>query len=168
MSMSKLKIWITDLGNPCRMSQRDWVVAITDCNGKVVTWCKKKYDNIPAPCGHVEVELPPGTYIIRASAHTWWYQGKLYGNWTTDRGVVTVCCNEDACITLYAPTIQACWIPLFSMVFPTLVQNKVLPPEVAKAAETINNAIVKLESTEFEKGEADMLRTMFAGLARRK
>ena len=48
------------------------------------------------------------------------------------------------------------------MVFPMLVQNKVLPPEVAKAAETINNAIVKLESTEFEKGEAEMLRTMFA------
>src|SRR5262249_60978903 len=33
MGMARLNIWITDLGDPCRMAQRDWVVAISNCEG---------------------------------------------------------------------------------------------------------------------------------------
>ena len=123
MGISKLNIWITDLGNPCEMAARDWVVAVFNCDGKVLEWCGKRYDSVPAKCGHVELELPPGCYVIRASSHTWWTNGVLYGNWATDRAVVQACCGQEHCVTLYAPSAQACWIPLFAVVFRALSQN---------------------------------------------
>ena len=60
MGMSKLNIWITDLGRSCEMAKRDYVVAIFTCDGKVLEWCGRKYESIPAKRGHAEVEVPPG------------------------------------------------------------------------------------------------------------
>ena len=162
MGMARLNIWITDLGHPCKMAQRDWVVAIMTCDGKVLEWCGKKYDSVPAPCGHADVEVPPGCYVLRASAHTWWSQGHLFGNWATDRAVVQACCDEHHCVTLYAPSVQACWIPLFEIVIPTLVENGTLQKEALGGLRTVQAAIEKLPIPEFERGEAETLRAMFA------
>jgi len=162
MGMARLNIWITDLGQPCKMAQRDWVVAIAGCDGKVLEWCGKKYDSVPAPCGHVDLEVPPGCYVIRASAHTWWANGLLFGNWATDRAVVQACCDEHHCVTLYAPSVMACWVPLFDIVFPTLVKNGTLPRDTMQALQQLNAAIEKLPATEFERGERELLRAMFA------
>ena len=161
MGMARLNIWITDLGHPCKMAQRDWVVAIAGCDGKILEWCGRRYDSVPAPCGHVDLEVPPGCYVIRASAHTWWSQGLLFGNWATDRAVVQACCDEHHCVTLYAPSVMACWVPLFDIVLPTLVENGTLPRETLGALQTINAAIAKLPTTEFEREEAENLRAMF-------
>lgn len=161
MGISKLNIWITDLGNPCKMAARDWVVAVFNCDGKVLEWCGKRYDSVPVKCGHVELELPPGCYVIRASSHTWWTNGVLYGNWATDRAVVQACCGQEHCVTLYAPSAQACWIPLFEVVFRALSQNKVLPPNVLEAAKVIQESMAKLPISDFEKAEAAHLRVMF-------
>ena len=46
---------------------------------------------IPTRDGHVEIELPPGCYVVRGSMHTWFVNGVLYGNWATDRAVVQAC-----------------------------------------------------------------------------
>jgi hypothetical protein len=162
--MSRLNIWITDLGNPCRMAQRDWVVAVSNCEGQVLEWCGKRYDSVPAKCGHVELELPPGCYVIRASAHTWWSQGHLYGNWATDRAVVQACCDERHCVTLYAPSVQACWIPLFWFVLPTLIQNGTLPRELEQHLQPLRDAVEKLPITDFEKAEGARLQELFKRL----
>ena len=161
MGMARLNIWITELGQPCTMAQHDWVVVIMRCDGKVLEWCGKKYDSVPAKCGHVDLEVPPGCYSIRASAHTWWSQGILYGNWATDRAVVQACCDEHHCVTLYASSLQGCSIPLAWMVLPTLVENGTLPREVLGAVKTINTALEKLPTPEFERAEAETLRAMF-------
>ena|SRR5215207_8630370 len=162
MGMARLNIWITDLGHPCKMAQRDWVVAIAGCDGKVLEWCGKKYDSVPAPCGHVDLEVPPGCYVIRASAHTWWSEGLLIGNWATDRAVVQACCDEHHCVTLYAPSVMACWIPLFEIVLQVMADKGKVPREALQALRTVNEAIAKQPATEFERGEAELLRAMFA------
>jgi len=162
MGMARLNIWITDLGHPCKMAQRDWVVAIAGCDGKVLQWCGKTYDSVPAPCGHVDLEVPPGCYVIRASAHTWWSEGLLIGNWATDRAVVQACCDEHHCVTLYAPSVMACWVPLFEIVLPAMAANGKLSREALQALRMVNEAIAKQPATEFEQGEAELLRAMFA------
>ena len=162
MGMARLNIWITDLGHPCKMAQRDWVVAIAGCDGKVLEWCGKTYDSVPAPCGHVDLEVPPGCYVIRASAHTWWSEGLLIGNWATDRAVVQACCDEHHCVTLYAPSVMACWVPLFEIVLQVMADKGKVPREALQALRTVNEAIAKQPATEFERGEAELLRAMFA------
>jgi hypothetical protein len=161
MGMARLNVWITDLGRPCEMSKRDWVVAVFQCDGKVLEWCGRKYDSVPAKCGHAEFELPPGCYVIRASAHTWWSEGHLYGNWATDRTVVQACCDEHHCVTLYAPSAQACWIPLIDVVIPTLAKTGGLPNDAVKRAQPLREIMDKLPATEFEKGEARELKRIF-------
>lgn len=140
------------------MAKRDWVVAIFTCDGKVLEWCGRKYESIPAKCGHAEVEVPPGCYVIRATAHSWWAGGVLYGNWATDRAVIQACCDQHHCVTLYAPSAQARWIPLFEVVLPTLARNNALPKNVVEAMQTIQQGMSRLEITEFEKNEAVHLR----------
>ena len=162
MGMARLNIWITDLGHPCKMAQRDWVVAIAGCAGKVLEWCGRTYDSVPAPCGHVDLEVPPGCYVIRASAHTWWSEGLLIGNWATDRAVVQACCDERHCVTLYAPSVMACWVPLFEIVLQVMADKGKVPREALQALRTVNEAIAKQPATEFERGEAELLRAMFA------
>ena len=162
MGMARLNIWITDLGHPCKMAQRDWVVAIAGCDGKVLEWCGRTYDSVPAPCGHVDLEVPPGCYVIRASAHTWWAEGHLIGNWATDRAVVQACCDEHHCVTLYAPSVMACWVPLFEIVLQVMADKGKVPREALQALRTVNEAIAKQPATEFERGEAELLRAMFA------
>jgi hypothetical protein len=56
---------------------------------------------------------------------------------------------------------MACWVPLFDIVLPTLVENGTLPRETLGALQTINAAIAKLPTTEFEREEAENLRAMF-------
>ena len=75
--------------------------------------------------------------------------------------VVQACCDQEQCITLYAPGVQGCWIPLFEIVFPTLVRNQTLPEEVLEAAKVIQKNLEKLQITDFEKQEAENIRKMF-------
>jgi hypothetical protein len=163
MGMARINVWITDLGDPCRMAQRDWVVVVFNCEGKVLEWCGKSFQSVPAKCGHVELVLPPGCYVIRATAHDWWWQGTLYGNWATDRAVVQACCDEHHCVTLYAPSVQACWIPLFEVVLPTLIEKGVLPKALEGATRTIHEAVARLPIGNFEKAEAEALGAIFRG-----
>lgn len=82
----------------------------------------------------------------------------LYGNWATDRAVIQACCDQHHCVTLYAPSAQACWIPLFEVVLPTLTKDNALPKNVVEAMQTIRQEMSRLEITEFEKNEATYLR----------
>jgi hypothetical protein len=115
MGMAKLQIWFTAEGNPCTISERDdhdnlpWEVAIMHCSGQVLSWCGRRYVGLIARCGHLEVEVPPGCYVIRGGESMGVNpHGGITGNHLTDHAVVTACCDESTCVTLFAPSLHSC------------------------------------------------------------
>jgi hypothetical protein len=193
MSTSILDVWISNLGDPCSITNdaasglpHAWVVAVFDCNGRVLNWSEGRwrfhrddpwtpiplhtppggilgwwYDSIPTRNGHVEIEVPPGCYVLRGSMHTWFLNGILYGNWATDHGIVQACCGDEPCITLYAPTAPACWVPLFRFVIPLLVRNNVITAEVGRQIEQVAGLISAQAASNFEQGEFEVLQRAF-------
>ncbi|WP_152042581.1 hypothetical protein [Salinigranum salinum] len=109
MSTGKLDIWITRLGEPCRITDETYYVSIAHCNGEILKWCDRRYLGLRARCGHLEVEVPPGCYQIRAVHHGLRGTGGLYyGNWLTDTAIVEVSCGDHECVKLYAPAAREC------------------------------------------------------------
>jgi hypothetical protein len=185
MSTSILNVWITKLGDPCKIANEhdalpnyDWVVAVFHCDGSVLNWSEGRYryhredpwipirkhvppggmpgwwyDSIPARDGHVEIELPKGCYVVRAALHSWFQEGRLYGNWATDRAIVEVCCGEMVCAQLYAPTAHSCQILMADIVYPLLLKHGVIDERLRSAIETIQSAIHQFgDQSGFEKG----------------
>jgi hypothetical protein len=157
MGLAKLSIWITSQGDPCKISERDehdntpWVVAIWHCDGDLLTWCGKQYYNLVAKCGHLEVTLPPGTYVIRAAdGMALNPNGTITGNHWSDHAVVTVCCEESTCATLYAPSAHSCGIG-FLTVLERMVQAKRIPADIGNnAVAALKKVIDKIPMTRFE------------------
>jgi hypothetical protein len=107
MSMAKISIVITLRGNACQIDdQTPYFVTITDCLGRPLVWCKKKYIFMPTKCGHLEVDVPPGCYTVFASHNP----GGIppFGNTLTHVQVVRVNCNDHVCVTLFAPGMHYC------------------------------------------------------------
>jgi hypothetical protein len=157
MGLGTLQVWITSEGNPCVISERDehdnrpWVIAVWHCDGALLTWCGRKYFNIPAPCGHVELKLPPGCYVVRAAdGQAITADGKVIGNHWSDHAVVTVCCDQAACVTLFSPTAHNCGIG-FLRVLEQLVARQIMPDEARRAMEAMQVVINKLPESEFDK-----------------
>lgn len=97
---------------------------------------------IPTRDGHVEIEVPPGCYLVAASMHTWFVNGVLHGNWATDRAIVQACCGEDVCVGLYASSFQPCnWI--FQQVIAMLLQNKAIAAEDARRVQDALKSLYK-------------------------
>lgn len=192
MSTATLNIWITNLGEPCTVANdpglpEPWVIAVSHCDGRVLNWSEGRYryhhedrwipigvhtpsggvagywyDSIPTRDGHVEIELPPGCYVVRGSMHTWFLNGVLYGNWATDHAIVQASCGDDVCATLYAPSAPACWIPLFEFVLPLLIKNKIIDQEQGEAAIRVMRETIRPEAaSRFERAEFETLRRAF-------
>jgi hypothetical protein len=123
------------------------------------------YEDIKTLDGHVEIEVPPGCYVVRGSMHTWFVNGVLFGNWATDRAVVCACCGEDACVTLYASSFQPCSIIIFEFVIPLLIKQGAIN---RKDAERVIEAMKTLHDPEafsaFEKHELETLRRAFKNM----
>jgi hypothetical protein len=104
-----LCVWITGFGDPCHIEDKEtWFVTLTDCEGKVVEWCKRKFSFIPAKCGHAEIEIPPGCYTVFAGHSP---QGKgvqPFGNRLTHVQVVRANCGDRVCVTLFSPSMWYC------------------------------------------------------------
>lgn len=217
MGVGKLNVYITSLGQPCKVDNERWVVAIAHCDGNILNWSEGRYrtktddawtriakhrppaasgtpslpdgwwyDSIPAENGHVEIEVPPGCYVITASKHTWtgivYDQGfakwALYGNWATDHAIVNVHSDEDVCATLYSPTVQPCWKRLFDFVIPmairSLQKQKLLKAEDAKSVqdaakvldERLFKPLIAQGVTPFEERDLEHLRRTFQGLTK--
>lgn len=111
MSTAKLNVWITRMADACHIDDKtNWYVHITDCHGKVLEWCEKKYSYLPARCGHLEVEIPPGCYTVFAS---WTPQEpqppyQPFGNHLTHVQIVRANCGDHVCVTLFQPTGHYC------------------------------------------------------------
>jgi len=67
MSLGRLNVFVSELDHGCKVDSRTWFVTIYDCDGRVFEWCGRRYVAIPARCGHLEIELPPGCYTLLAA-----------------------------------------------------------------------------------------------------
>lgn len=116
MSTAKLNIWITKTGDPCRIATTKHFVYVLHCNGDILEWCKDgkpfKYVGIPTVCGHLELEIPPGCYIVGAVV---WprppekgLSGQELGNVLTHIGIVRANCGDHVCVTLFEPSLHVC------------------------------------------------------------
>ena len=106
MGLATLNVWIHDNQDPCRISDQVWWVAVTYCNGNPVEWCGHTYSFEEAKCGHVELRLPPGCYIVSG------FQFVLLKTpgiplllfHFTEHAIAIVNCDELGCVHLYNPT----------------------------------------------------------------
>lgn len=48
MGFARLNVWVHDIQNPCRISDRTWRINVTDCENRIVTYCGRRYANLPA------------------------------------------------------------------------------------------------------------------------
>ena len=147
MSTGKIEIWITLEGDPCRINEQPphvagpWLVAVWDCSGRILEWCGRRFFALPADCGHLEIEVPPGRYILRAAEGMWWAP-RIPGNHWTDHGVVTVGCGQTVCVTLFAPSAHGCgfgWIHVLE----GLRASQMIPGDLAEDAIKANRAVIE-------------------------
>jgi hypothetical protein len=171
MGMAKLQIWFTAEGSPCTISERDehdnlpWEVAIMHCDGRALTWCGRRYVGIPARCGHVEIDVPPGCYVIRGGenmgvdAH-----GGVTGNHLTDHAVVTACCDESTCVTLFAPSLHNCVFGVRKAVTQAIAADK-LPADVGRPALAALEAVAeRLPKSNFDYAALAVMEELLEGV----
>jgi hypothetical protein len=109
MSLATLNVWITAIGDPCHIGDNiNWFVHIVDCEGKPLTWCGRSYRDLPAKCGHLEVEIPPGCYVVFASEDRQGQGFGEFGNQLTHVQIVRARCGDHVCVTLFSPSAHLC------------------------------------------------------------
>ena len=166
MGLSKLNVFISGIDDPCTVDGRTWYVTIYDCDGNVLEYCGKKYVVLPAPCGHLETELPPGCYRVIANWAFWAVTpGLVYRvNHFTDSAIVNVCCGQLTCVKLFNPSAHRCGF-IYVRALRDLVAQKAIAPQLARqveaAVDEINQQVgrpVKL----FELAHADEIEKLVA------
>jgi len=111
MGMAKLNIWVSAMDDPCGVDDKhNWYITIYDCDGKVLQWCNKKYVVLPAKCGHLEIEVPPGCYYIKAVWGYYFHKDVYHCNHFTDAAIVQAICGQTTCVKLFNPSIHRCGI----------------------------------------------------------
>jgi hypothetical protein len=141
MGMAKLNVWISSTDDPCGVSDMTWYVTVYDCDGNVLNWAGKNYVVIPAFHGHVEIEVPPGCYYLKA---VWSFSilgGIFHVNHFTDAAIVMACHDQTACVKLFNPSVHRCGLIILRAI-KDLVQQKVIKPEVARQHEIALNNIL--------------------------
>jgi hypothetical protein len=141
MGLGKLNIWIRyepDITWSCRVDTKNpWYVTIKDCTGRILEWCGKVYSRVgPTECGHIEIEVPPGCYVLSAIGYATGH------NTFTAPAFVLVGCDETACVNLLAPIQHNCgWYWISGM--KQGVREKVIPPGVADEATKATEEVLK-------------------------
>lgn len=112
MCTAKLCVWITEIGDPCHIIKEQvnekWYVHIVDCEGNVPEWCGRKLRDFETRCGHAEIEVPPGCYVVFASHSREGEGWGNFGNRLTHVQVVRVNCGDEVCVTLFSPELWYC------------------------------------------------------------
>jgi hypothetical protein len=163
MGMAKINVWVSDLDDLCSVSSRTWYVTIYDCDGNVLQWCNKRYAVLPARCGHLEVEVPPGCYYIKA---VWGFHlvkpAVYWANHFTDAAIVQARCDESVCVKLFTPSAHRCGY-IYVRVIEDLLKNKAIEPAAAKEAEAAINAVLRhapQPEKKFEMGHEEEIREL--------
>ena len=130
MSLGKLNVFVMR-PDSCGVDDRTWLVSVFRCDGHPLVWCDRKYVGLPARCGHLDVDLPPGCYSIVASWRPEFWPPRpmpplvppdpipgpnpgpipplpprLPGLVYSDHAAVTVSCGETACVQLFTPSAR--------------------------------------------------------------
>jgi len=90
MSFAKLNVWVRTVD--CQVVDHWAHLHVYDCHGRPI---------LPPPYyigflhGHIEVQVPPGCYILQAGVPF-----PPHGNYYTDRTMVVVSCGGEACANL--------------------------------------------------------------------
>jgi hypothetical protein len=107
MGTANLQVWITQRGDPCRIATTEHFVYVLECcTGKPLRWCDRVYSGLRTKCGHLELEIPPGCYIVGAVESTAGIPP--LGNCLTHIAMVRVNCGDHACVTLFDPSLHLC------------------------------------------------------------
>lgn len=139
MGFATLNVFVSGIDDPCIVDNRTWYVTIYNCDGNVLEYCGKKYAVLPAKCGHLEIQVPPGCYRINA---VWGYRvvkpGLIYrANHFTDSAIVNLCCEQTACVKLFNPSAHRCGY-IYVWALKDLVSQKAI---AAKLAEQVEEAV---------------------------
>ncbi len=135
MGMAKLNIFVSALDDPCGISDRTWYITIYDCDGNVLEWCGERYAVMRAPCGHLEVKVPPGCYYIKGVWSYWQVRGGFRAGYRashfTDAAIVQACCEQTTCVKLFNPKVHRCGLTLLEA-FEDLARQRLVPPAALK------------------------------------
>jgi hypothetical protein len=132
--------------------QEPYFVHIVDCNGRPLRYCGKTYAFLPAKCGHLEVDVPPGCYSVFAGHTPNPGHGPTFGNRLTHVSVIRVNCGDHACVTLFAPALSHCgtWFAYaLNTQLAGLVKANVERKLATAAVEAVNALLAKLPPDEF-------------------
>jgi hypothetical protein len=111
LNTATLHITITKRGEPCQISTiKQHFVYVLNCDGTPLVWCDKTYVGIPTRCGQLELEIPPGCYVVGAVEYTAGI--RPFGNYLTHVAIVRANCGDELCLTLFDPSLHFCgtWI----------------------------------------------------------
>jgi hypothetical protein len=153
MSTATLNVWISAIGDPCHIVDGDhWFVHIVDCEGRVLRWCGREYRDIPAKCGHAEIQIPPGCYAVFAG-HSRKGEGiPPFGNRLTHVQIVRANCGDHVCVNLFSPSLWFCgtWFRAALLHhLPDLQRTEIDPGTVRTAADAVQNLLDKLPAEPF-------------------
>lgn len=135
MGVAKLNVWVKDTDFPCKpdIKTQVWFIDVILCDGTFLNWCGKKYYGVDRTvCGHVEIEVPPGCYVVRGRSCI-----PGYGNFTTDMTMVTVSCGDTACVQLVPSGFQICARDLIAAIDMHVLQGTVTDVEAQPAIKEI-------------------------------
>ena len=146
MSTATLNVWVTAVGDASRVDMLfQWYVHVLHPTGDILNWGGTDYRNLLTTNGQIEIELPPGEYMVVA---TWSPApaGKTpstLGNRATHVAVVRVNSSDHVGVVLFTPTFHFCsiwWIRAVKEIYGL----NLLPREAHPAAEAAIRAVEEL------------------------
>ncbi|MBU1938094.1 hypothetical protein KKG05_11905 [bacterium] len=152
MGMAKLNVWVRSIEHPFMPDSRlTWWIDIFVCNWKPLEWCDKTYYEIPTRCGHIEIDIPPGCYIVQARTASRGHHG-YYSSIT----MVIAGCGETACVNLIPLPLSKYGVQYnTALEFQAMIGN--IPKELAKKALEANKAVIEhLPKDVFQFEEEDL------------
>ena len=148
MGFAKLNVWVSD-PDPCSISMIDWLINVTVCSGRPVKWCEPGPPGtvnfthgspFPAPCGHADIKLPPGCYVV--SAFHVLHFGQFIFLVFTDSCIVTVGCDDSACVHLLRRSDRQ-HLSSAANVAARLAEDQAIPREKAEHLREALNAVLE-------------------------
>lgn len=155
---AKLNVWVRDKDFPCKPDMKSvWLVDVFVCDGKPLEWCGINYYGAhETKHGHVEIEVPPGCYIVRARTGC--------DNLFTHMTMVIIDCGEAVCVNLVSPGAWTCGVQ-FNMAIELQAEIGNIPRELAYRAIEINRDVIKhLPQDKFPVKEAESVKDILKKL----
>lgn len=100
MGMAKLNIWVSAPNEPCQTYDGDCLIHIFDCDLQPLKWGGRIYKDLKAKYGHLEIDVPPGCYLIIAQIIIGPIKEEYY-KITSHSAVIQARCDEVTCTKLY-------------------------------------------------------------------